>query len=395
MMRAVTGAAGTLLLAAQVGAVQTTASAEIDSRSLARDVSVLAADSMAGRATGTAGNAAARAYILARFADAGLRPLASGYEAPFPIRGGEEGEPTRGINVVGQVRGSAMPERWIVVTAHYDHLGVSNGQTFNGADDNASGVAGLLALAEWAVRNPPRHSILFVAFDAEERGLVGARAFVASPPVPRSSMAINVNLDMIGRNDAGELYVAGTAHYPTLAPLVDSITATAPVRLLRGHDRPGSQPGDDWTSASDHAPFHQVGIPFLYFGVEDHADYHRPTDDAERIQPDFHARAVETVRRVIEALDEQGEMDASASGGTDASARGVKRFFAITSGWSARRHIDGRRHGPGLGPPIIRSTWRAAGHWRNGASDSAVRDVNLTPAPRPQAVVLFWAFLER
>jgi hypothetical protein len=75
------------------------------------------------------------------------------------------------------------------------------------------------------------------------------------------------------------------------------------VRLLRGHDRPGARPSDDWTEASDHGPFHQVGIPFLYFGEEDHPDYHRPTDDIERIQSDFHAGAVETVRRTIEALD--------------------------------------------------------------------------------------------
>jgi Zn-dependent M28 family amino/carboxypeptidase len=273
------------------------------SATLARDISVLAADSMEGRGTGTPGGARARAYLLRRFAEIGLRPLSGGYELPFDIRSGNNGTARRGVNLVGQVRGSALPETWIVVSAHYDHLGVRNGTVYNGADDNASGVAGLLALAQWAVENPPQHSILFVAFDAEELGLRGASAFVDAPPVARDAIAINVNMDMIGRNVAGELYVAGTAHYPPLAPLVDSIAVDAPVRLLRGHDRPGSNPSDDWTDASDHGPFHRVGIPFLYFGEEDHPDYHRATDDSERIQAAFHANAVETVRRTIEALD--------------------------------------------------------------------------------------------
>jgi Zn-dependent M28 family amino/carboxypeptidase len=273
------------------------------SATLARDVSVLAADSMEGRGTATPGGARARAYLLRRFAEIGLRPLSGGYELPFDIGAGRDGTARRGVNLAGHVRGTALPESWIIVSAHYDHLGVQNGNVFNGADDNASGVAGLLALGEWAVQNPPQHSILFIAFDAEELGLRGARAFVDAPPFAREAIIINVNLDMIGRNDARELYVAGTAHYPALAPLVDSIAAAAPVRLLRGHDRPGARPSDDWTEASDHGPFHQVGIPFLYFGEEDHPDYHRPTDDIERIQSDFHAGAVETVRRTIEALD--------------------------------------------------------------------------------------------
>ena len=273
------------------------------SATLGRDVSVLAADSMEGRATGTPGGARARAYLLRRFAEIGLRPLSGGYELPFGVSPGPDGTARRGVNLAAHVRGTAMPERWIVVSAHYDHLGVRNGNVFNGADDNASGVAGLLALGEWAVENPPQHSILFIAFDAEELGLLGARAFIDAPPIAREAIAINVNMDMIGRNDAGELYVAGTAHYAALAPLIDSIAADAPVRLLRGHDQPGTRPSDDWTLASDHGPFHQVGIPFLYFGEEDHPDYHRATDDSERIQGEFHAAAVETVRRTIEALD--------------------------------------------------------------------------------------------
>lgn len=274
----------------------------IDGTQLLRDLSILAADSMEGRAAGTTGGMLARAYLLRRFPETGLQPLPSGWEQPFSVAT-RDGEPRQAVNVMGFVRGTALPERWIVVSAHYDHLGIRDGEIYNGADDNASGTAGLLALAAWFAEHPPRHSMLFVAFDAEELGLRGARAFLESPPIPKDAIVQNVNLDMVGRNDAGELYVAGTAHYPDLLPLVEQVAAAAPVTLIPGHDRPGGGPSYDWTRASDHGPFHEAGIPFLYFGVEDHPDYHRPTDDVAGIQPDFHAAAVETLRRVLELLD--------------------------------------------------------------------------------------------
>lgn len=282
----------------------------VDAAAISRDVAVLAADSMEGRAAGSPGGERARRYLLERFQEIGLRPLgANGFEHVFRLG---DGAATRtGVNLIGAVPGTAADDRVILVTAHYDHLGIRDGVIFNGADDNASGVAGLLELARQFVVRPPAHPIVFVAFDAEEGGLRGARAFVERQPVELERIALIVNLDMIGRNDAGELYVAGTAHYPALEPMVDDIATNAPVRLLKGHDRPGPTPADDWTHASDHGPFHQAGVPFLYFGVEDHPDYHRPTDDADRIQPDFHARAVDTVLRTLLALDAMPDLLAS------------------------------------------------------------------------------------
>jgi hypothetical protein len=81
------------------------------------------------------------------------------------------------------------------------------------------------------------------------------------------------------------------------------VAAAAPVKLRLGHDAPGLPPGDDWTHSSDHGPFHASGIPFVYFGVEDHPDYHKPTDDVERIEPGFYVRAVSTVLSAVNALD--------------------------------------------------------------------------------------------
>lgn len=298
----------TLLAASAPADAQQTgiAGSDIDAAALARDVAVLAADSMEGRGAGTAGGERARRYLLRRFAEIGLEPFGTaGFEQPFQFQSGSGGSARTGVNLIGIVRGSAAADRWILVSAHYDHLGTRDGVVFNGADDNASGVAGLLQIARQFVAERPAHSVIFIAFDAEEAGLRGARSFIDSPRVPLDSIALIVNLDMIGRNDANELYVAGTAHYPAFEPVVDAVAANSPVRLRKGHDRPGGGPADDWTRASDHGPFHDAGVPFLYFGVEDHPDYHRATDDVERLQPAFHARAVETVLRTLRALDER------------------------------------------------------------------------------------------
>jgi hypothetical protein len=278
--------------------------AGIDNEQLIADVRTLAHDSMEGRRPGTPGGERARTYLRARFEELGVVPVGhDGFEHPFDFtpRGGDS--QLRGVNFVGMVRGTTHADRYIVVTAHYDHLGIRDGEIYNGADDNASGTGALLGLARYFAGAPPEHSIVFVAFDAEEMGLQGARAFVDAPPVPRQQILLNVNMDMISRNENDELYAVGTWHYPWLRPAIEAATADAPVTVRFGHDSPDLPPGDDWTLASDHGPFHQAGIPFIYFGVEDHPDYHQPTDTFENIDPDFYVRAVETIRRVLRSLD--------------------------------------------------------------------------------------------
>ncbi len=274
----------------------------VDAGELLADVRALSADAMEGRGAGTPGGERARAYVVGRFKESGLRHFGASYLQPFKFTPRRETAEREGANVVGYVGGSARPERFIVVTAHYDHLGVRGRQIYNGADDNASGVAGLLAVARRFARRPPRHSIIFVAFDNEEDGGGGSRKFVADPPVDLRAVVLNVNLDMIGRNDKGELYAAGAHHYPFLKPYVARVAAASRLRLLQGHDDPKLGSGD-WTFQSDHGAFHRAGVPFVYFGVEDHADYHRPTDDFERITRDFFTRAVETVLAAVELFD--------------------------------------------------------------------------------------------
>jgi Zn-dependent M28 family amino/carboxypeptidase len=261
-------------------------------------VQTLSSDAYEGRATGTEGGRKARAYLEAAFETAGLQRFGDTYVHPFAGPGDGTGN-----NVVGYLEGTRLPDAYIVISAHYDHLGVRDGTIFNGADDNASGTAALLAFASYFAEHPPEHSILFAAFDAEEQGLRGARAFVEAPPVPREDIVFNLNMDMVSRGDAGELYVAGLYHYPAFEPYLDAAAERSGIDLRYGHDRPGMG-ADDWTNSSDHAPFHQASIPFLYFGVEDHPDYHRPTDDVDRIDATFFDNAAETILDVLLELDQ-------------------------------------------------------------------------------------------
>ena len=275
----------------------------IDADRLMATMTLLADPKFEGRAAGSPGGIAARGVVGERFRAIGLEPSASGYLVPFTFtRKSATAAQGSGANIVGVCPGKDPKLPVFVVSAHYDHLGIRDGVIFPGADDNASGVALLLELAAYCRKNPFRRSIVFAAFDAEEGGLNGARAFVASPPVPRDRIALNLNLDMVSRSDKREIYVAGTYHTPDLKQPLERVARTARVKVLFGHDRPGAG-SDDWTNQSDHGPFHAAKIPFVYFGVEDHADYHKPTDTADKINRRFFVDVAETVLDSLLALD--------------------------------------------------------------------------------------------
>lgn len=268
---------------------------------LLADLKFLSSDEMKGRGAGTPENAKAREYIHEKFKKAGLKMFGTSFiqEVPLKFRGGKT---ATGGNIVGFVEGKTAKEKYIVITAHYDHVGINDGEIYNGADDNASGTSALIAMAEYFVKNKPAHSLIFAAFDAEEAGLQGSRHFVANLPVKKEQIALNVNMDMISRSDKNELYAVGTYHYPQLKSALEAVQKDAKIKLLFGHDRPELK-REDWTFQSDHGAFHREKIPFIYFGVEDHKDYHQPTDDFENINQEFYVRAVETIIAAVKNFD--------------------------------------------------------------------------------------------
>ncbi len=279
---------------------------QIDSLRLMTNLEELAHDKYEGRATETAGNEMARAYIINQLDSIGLPYFDSTYVQPFSFWSRWKQKKYDGKNIIGFIEGSEFPNQYIVISAHYDHVGIKKEVIYNGADDNASGTCGLIELADFFVKNQPRYSIIFAFFDAEEIGLQGAKCFVDEPPVTRDSIILNLNMDMISRNAQNELYVCGTYHYPFLKKPILSTLKNRKIKVTLGHDEPNSG-SQDWTQSSDHGAFHKEKIPFLYFGVEDHEDYHRPGDDFENIQPRFYKEAVLVVLEVIKVLDKQWE----------------------------------------------------------------------------------------
>ncbi len=195
-------------------------------------------------------------------------------------------------NVAGLLAGTDPPlkDEYIVVTAHLDHVGVENGVVFNGADDNASGSAAVLEVAEAAAMAPAKRSIIFVLFTAEEAGLHGSRYFTDNPPVPIERVVLNINLDMVGRNSppypASLLALASEDKRPQLVELITSVNesrvhANLDLRLNEGEDP------HQHMMRSDQRPFTQKGIPAIlltrgFMGP----DYHEASDDPETINYD-------------------------------------------------------------------------------------------------------------
>lgn len=251
----------------------------LDSVQIIHDLEYLASDTCEGRKPGTAGHTRAMDRIMARMRLSGLDSFNASLTQTFLAN-----ENTQGKNIVGWVKGTTYPDKYIVLSAHYDHLGkTADGATYYGADDNASGVACLLALAKYFKQNPHPYSLIFAALDKEETFLEGAYNFVAllQKMSKLASVGFNLNMDMIARSDSGEIFACGIRRYPSFKYAVEEVQGKTNVKLLMGHE--GGASGSDWTHLSDHSAFNQKGIPFLYLGVEDHEDYHKITDTYSRI----------------------------------------------------------------------------------------------------------------
>lgn len=268
------------------------------------DLQQLAADEMAGRSPASAGSLLAQRYLQQRFSELGLQPLTAAYRQPFVTRN------KAAVNLLGLRRGCQYPELYLLVSAHYDHLPVRGRRIFNGADDNASGVAALLYLAALTQKQCPAYSYLFLATDAEEIGLKGAKAFLAASPVPLSAILFNLNLDMVSRGERQQkIFLAGKRTFPlvqALLPLqqgkVRLVAAPEQRRLNRAF---AETDAIDWHNASDHAVFNRAGIPYFYLGVGTHSHYHTPEDDWQRVEPDFFHSVLLLIRQVQHWLDQQ------------------------------------------------------------------------------------------
>lgn len=249
----------------------------LDSTQMSNDLKLLSSDAFKGRAAGTPEIELTYQLIKARLRTAGVDSFATGFEQPFTT-----GSVQR-KNFIGFIKGSVNPDKYIVLGAHFDHLGVVNGAIYHGADDNASGVSAVLASAKYFKQHPPAYSIIFALWDGEEVGLRGSSYFVNNLPtgLTLASLKFNLNADMIARSDNNKIWGVGLTQFPAYKYLVDSLKDKTTSILASGYDN--SSFPENWVNSSDHASFYSKGIAFLYLGVEDHVDYHKPTDTYENV----------------------------------------------------------------------------------------------------------------
>lgn len=283
-------------------------SADFDENNVIHILQTLSADEMQGRRTGSAG--ALKAQLFLKNEIEKLDVFDSVYDEAFTTkpRKNREGVIPPDAPVYEGTNIHALIDTddedlgpLLIITAHYDHLGVRGDKIYNGADDNASGAAALFAIAESFAGKTPKHDILFIWFDAEEMGLQGAVNYVDGRSFGTRPV-FNLNLDMVSQSAVGEIYASGSYHTPALKPIVKKAAKDSDLKLSFGHDRP-EQGKNDWTFQSDHGIFHRAEIPFLYFGVEDHPHYHRDTDTFETIPLEFYRESLKLIVSTAHALD--------------------------------------------------------------------------------------------
>ena len=303
-------------------------SAIADTARIRADVVYLASDALEGRGTGTPGNDSAAAYLAREYARLGLAKISRGmscpemrvgvrecvvgrasYSQPFSAHSAAAAHaglpaelPTQ--NIVAKLPGTdaALSNEYLVIGAHYDHLGRSPLDAMDpeakdairhGADDNASGTAAVLELARRFHAHPARRPILFVNFSGEELGDLGSAWFVDHSPVPLDSIDAMLNFDMVGRLRDEKLIVYGVATATEMRGIVDSANGVQPLKI---------DPVGDGFGPSDHASFYGKKVPVLHFFTDMHEDYHRATDVASKVNIPGEVRVIDYAERVARSI---------------------------------------------------------------------------------------------
>ena len=278
---------------------------------LQEDIITLASDEMEGREPGTNGEIKARDYIISRMQEIGLTTKGTdGFIQAFTYfeKANQNKGAVQAHNVIGFIDNGA--QKTAVITAHYDHLGYGGSgskykelsEIHNGADDNASGTAALLELA-YIIKNnkiKEHNNFLFIAFSAEEKGLLGSKYYVMNPSLNLNKINYVLNMDMLGRMEPGmALTIEGLGSSLIWESSLKEIECDAfPLTLKKRENGP-----------SDHAPFYEVGIPALHFWTGKHDDYHKPSDDAEKINFRAESQIISFIESLIFLIDSKEKIN--------------------------------------------------------------------------------------
>jgi hypothetical protein len=316
------------------------------SKNLKKHIGFLASDKLEGRGTGTSAETKAGDYIIGQFKKMGIKPLGEngGYRQLFAAKKGIPPNITQvnAHNILGWIDNGKKES--IIIGAHYDHLGLgdqgsslqanSNGMIHNGADDNASGVAGMLELARFYAKNKTKenYNFIFLAFSGEELGLMGSKYLLDNPTFDLKNINCMINLDMIGRyrEDKGvNIGGIGTSKFweNNAAQLAQEMSIKYTL------DSAGIGP-------SDHTSFYLKDIPVLFLFTGAHQEYHKPSDDANLINYDGEARLLEYIKGMIEKLENAPKIDFKKTSNPHSAA--TKSSFKVTMGVIPDYSFDGK-----------------------------------------------------
>ena len=278
----------------------------ITAEDLKQHLYIVAADSMEGRETGSAGQKKAGRYLISQYQKNGVSfpKGATSYYQPIPAAylnkkyGGNLGDSE---NIWAFIEGTEKPEEIVVVSAHYDHVGTKDGEVYNGADDDGSGTVALLELAQAfqiakKEGHGPKRSILFLHVTGEEHGLHGSRFYSENPLFPLENTVADVNIDMIGRRDEihantnNYVYIIGANRLSSELDFISSIMNQRYVNLDLDYRFNDPKDPNHFYERSDHYNFAKHGIPAVFFFNGVHADYHKKTDEPNKIEYDALAK---------------------------------------------------------------------------------------------------------
>ncbi len=282
------------------------------------DITYLASDELEGRETGTKGEELAAKYISQRLSDLGIKGLFEGDEPyyqyfkktirsdPHALEDNPNDPVIRGKNVVAfDDNGS---KHTIIIGAHYDHLGYGKEgslhdgppEIHNGADDNASGVAAMLALASYLKDRPMSSNFLFIAFSGEEKGLWGSNFFVDNSPLEMNDINYMINMDMVGRlNEDRQLAIYGAGTSPAWNNLIHGVRSPVFKFSIT----------ESGLGPSDHSSFYLEDIPVLHFFTGQHEDYHRPSDDTHKINFEGLGDIIRYIGGIVDRANAEGKFE--------------------------------------------------------------------------------------
>ncbi|PKI16275.1 peptidase M28 [Colwellia sp. 12G3] len=285
-----------------------------DDLSVLEHLKILSSNEFLGRKFASQGSIKSQTYLVSTLCALKVQAFKNKYRHTFTQPGFFQTK--QGTNIIAYIPGTQHVNKYIVLSAHYDHLGTKRNTVYNGADDNASGTSALLHYAKLLAKKPLKHSVILLFTDGEEVNLLGAKAFITQQKNILSNIKLNINLDMIAGSkrikklhfiSRGLPQILSTQSLGELIKLQAHFKTNSSAHLKAGFSNRGgagtSLKRTNWLMASDHGVFNKAAVPFIYFGVGTHKNYHSEFDDFVNINQNFYLAAIDIIFKQLIYID--------------------------------------------------------------------------------------------